>query len=206
MDSLISVKINVTDMPERSMAENSAGNTLVGDAIAVANADASTVYTLSGHGHGLFSVSRNSDNDAQIAVAACAIINYEDAPSYVLTLHADTAGTEDVRVAITVTDDPNEQLALTLTANPSDATQTVGSTVVFTGVATGSPVATSELHYAWGAQDQGGGHGFSESINTSTSFTVTGDRVATHMYDMRVGYHGGTSVESNQIVIAWQAQ
>ena len=206
VDSLISVKINVTNMPERSVAENSAGNTLVGDAIEVDNADASTVYTLSGHGHGLFSVSRNSDNDAQIAVAADAIINYEDAPSYVLTLHADTAGTEDVRVAITVTDDPNEQLALTLTANPSDATQTVGTTVVFTGVATGSPVATSELHYAWGAQDQGGGHGISESINTSTSFSVTGDRAATRVYDMRVGYHGGTSVESNEIVITWQAQ
>lgn len=207
VDSLISVKINVTDMPERSVAENSAGNTLVGDAIAVANADASAAYTLSGHGHGLFSVERDSSNNAQIKVAAGAIINYEDAPSYVLTLHADTAGTEDVRVAITVTDDPNEQLAITLTASPSDATQTVGSTVVFTGVATGSPVATSELHYSWGAQDQGpqGGNGISESL-TSPSFTVTGDRVATRVYDMGVGYHGGTSVRSNKIVITWQAQ
>lgn len=205
VDSLISVKINVTDMEERTVAENSVGGALVGDAIAVANADASTVYTLSGHGHGLFAVERDSSNDAQIKVASGVVINYEDAPSYILTLSADTAGTEDVRVAITVTDDPNEQLALTLTANPSDATLTVGTQVVFTGVATGSPVATSELHYAWGAQDQGGGHGTSRSIGSSTSFTVTGDRVATRVYDMRVGYHD-TSVESNQIVITWQAQ
>lgn len=205
VDSSISVRINVTDLEERSVAENSVGGVLVGDAIAVANANTSTVYTLSGNGHGLFSVERDSGNNAQIRVAAGAVINYEDASSYILNLHADTAGTEDVRIAITVMDDPNEQLAITLTANPSGATQTVGSTVVFTGAVTGSPVATRELTYAWGAQDQGGGHGTSHSIH-SPSFTVTGDRVATRVYNMRVINPDETVVVSNLVVVTWQAQ
>lgn len=203
VDSSISVKINVTDMPERSVAENSAENTLVGDAIEVANADANTAYTLSGHGHGLFSVERDSSNNAQIKVAAGAVINYEDAPSYILNLHADTAGTEDVRVAITVTDDPNEQLAITLTASPSGATQTVGSTVVFTGTVTGSPVPTSELLYYWGEYDQGGGNALGMNIH-STSHSVTGDRAATRQYHMGVRYDGITDVLSDWIVITWQ--
>jgi len=208
VDNSISVKINVTDLEERSVTENSVGGTSVGAAIVVANADASTKYSLSGHGSGLFSVERDSSNNAQIKVAAGAIINYEDAPSYILTLSADTAGTEDVRVAITVTDDPNEQLAMTLTASPSDATQTVGSTVVFTGTVTGSPVATSRLEYSWWEHDQGGAHGLSENLD-SPSHTVTQSRVATREYRMRVLWKEGSTiaqeVHSNWVVIDWQA-
>ena len=203
VDSLISVKINVTDMPERAVAENSAGNTLVGDAIEVANADASTVYTLSGHGHGLFSVERDSSNNAQIKVAAGAVLNYEDVPSYILTLHADTAGTEDVRVAITVTDVPNEQLAITLTANPSGDTQTVGTRVTFTGKVTVSPVATSQLEYTWWERDADGQNAI---VVLMDGHTRTESRLlpGTRAYSMQVSYGNEPKVTSNTITIVWE--
>ena len=208
VDNSISVKINVTDLEERSVTENSVAGTSVGAAIVVANADASTKYSLSGHGSGLFSVERDSSNNAQIKVAAGAIINYEDAPSYILTLSADTAGTEDIRVAITVTDVPNERLAIALTANPSDATQTVDSTVVFTGRVTASPVATSQLQYDWIERNRG----TNTTTNTQThslSRTVSEGAATTIEYTMKVWYpiegEDPAVTYSNQIVITWQA-
>lgn len=205
MDNSIAVKINVTDLEERSVAENSVGGTLVGDPIAVANANTSTVYTLSGNGHGLFSVERNSGNNAQIRVAPGGVINYEDAPSYVLTLHADTDGAEDVRIAITVVDNPTERLAVTLTANPSSATQTVGNSVVFTGTVTGAPVPTSRLKYSWVERDRGTQITENRQIH-SHSHTVSAARAATIEYQMRVWYQEGMEADSNQIVIDWQAE
>ena len=207
VDHTISVNITVTDQPEaeRSVGENSAGDTNVGVPIVVAGASANTTYTLAGDGNALFTVERDANNDAQIKVAAGAVLNYEDASSYILTLNADTAGnTQDVRVTINVVDDPDEQLAITLTADPSGTTQTVGTQVVFTGTVTGSPVPTSELMLGWGERDQGGGNALGEDIH-SLSRTVTGDRVATRQYHMRVWYSGATSVQSNWIVIDWQA-
>ena len=205
VDNRISVMINVTDVLERSVNENSTGGTLVGLPIPVQDADSDTNYTLSGQGSNQF-VAENSSGDAQIKVAPGVVINYEDAPSYDLILHADTEGTEDVRVIIDVVDDPNEQLAFSMTANPS-ATQTVGSTVVFTGTVTGSPVATSRLGYGWFEHDQGGGNSIAEVID-SPSRTVTGANAGTREYRMRVFWHEGEIVagqlHSNWITITWQ--
>ena len=206
VDSAISVRIDVTDRPEevRSVGENSPGGILVGDAIVVPQADATTVYGLAGEGHELFTVERDPDNNAQIAVAAGATLNYEDAQSYVLTLKADTGGNmQSIVVIINVEDDPNEWLSITLTAVPSGDVQTVGSQVVFTGTVTGSPVATSQLLYGWWEHDLGG-IGTSETI-PSPSLTLTGDRVGTRGYIMGVGYEGVYPVDSNEIVIDWQA-
>ena len=206
VDSAISVRIIVIDQTEevRWVEENSPGGILVGDAIVVPQANATTVYSLTGSGHGLFTVERDSENNAQIAVAAGAVLNYEDAVSYDLTLHADTDGSaRGLGVTINVEDDPNERLSITLAAFPSGDVQTVGSQVVFTGTVRGSPVATSELLYGWWEHDLGG-TGFSETI-PSPSRTVTSDRVATREYIMRVWQEGAYSVDSNPIVIDWQA-
>ena len=202
-DSTISVRMNVTDLVERSVAENSAGGTPVGNAIVVANASATTTYTLSGNGHGLFSVERDSSNNAQVKVAPGAIINYEDAASYLLTLHADTDGTVDVRFMIHVEDDPSEQLAMTLTASPSGTTQTVGTRVDFTGTATGSPVATSQLEYSWWERDQESGNVTDVRI-TSPFRSVLPVLPGTYEFWMSVRYEGATAVESNRIVITFE--
>ena len=218
VDHTISVGITLTDQPEaeRSVGENPAGDTNVGDAIVVAGASASTVYTLAGDGNDLFTVERDANNDAQIKVAADAVLNYEDASSYILTLNAsDGVNAQDVRVTINVVDDPDEQLAITLTADPSGSPQIFGTDVEFTGIVRNSPVATGELLYGWGEHDQGGGHALSADIHSlSRTVTFTSQQAAdrnppvktvTREYHMRVWYSGVTAVESNQIVITWQA-
>ena len=204
VDSAILVKISATDLPEaeRSVDENSTGGALVGDAIPVANADTSTTYTLSGQGHRLFAVERDSSNNAQIEVADGVVLNYEDAPRYTLNLHADTDGTEDVRVTINVVDDLFEEIVITLTANPSGDTQNRGAEVVFTGTVTGSPVPTSELQYSWTEVDQGGGNQIFEQSGPSQR--VAERRTVTRVYSMAVRYEGITWIQSNEIVIAWQ--
>ena len=204
VDNSISVKINVTDVPlERSVSENLDGGVLVGDAIVVANATTSTVYTLSGDGSDLFSVHRDPSNNAEIKVPAGTALNYEDAWSYFLTLHADTDGTEDVRVVISVVDVPNERLAITLAASPSAATQNTGTSVVFTGTVISSPVPTSQLSYTWHEEDSGGGNATTTEIS-SPSQTVTEQKAGTRKYWMGVSYEGATPTTSDKIVITWQ--
>ena len=140
------------------------------------------------------------------------VINYEDAPSYLLTLHADTNDTtvtEDVRVAIKVLDDPNERLAVTMTTNSPTLTPRISSSVVFTGTVTGAPVPTSELSYEGHAESPGGEREVNTALS-SPSWTVTESSAGTRKYWMYVSYldeHGiATSQNSNEITLNWQAQ
>ena len=214
VDNTIAVHVTLTDQPEaeRSVAENAAEGTDVGAAIVVAGASASTTYSLSGQGEGLFTVERDSGNNAQIKVAAGAVLNYEDAQSYVLTLTAsDGDNVQEIRVTISVEDDPNEQLSLTVTANPSGATQTVGTQVTFTGTVANSPVATSELLFSWWERDRGGAsNALAEDIHTPY-WATTWNEAGTREYGMRAWYPTGngneisTAARSNTIVIEWQA-
>ena len=80
-----------------------------------------------------------------------AVLNYEDASSYILALSADTAGTEDVRVTINVVDDPNEQISITIEL---DSTH-VPLAAEITATVTNSPVPTSELYYLAHAESPG---------------------------------------------------
>ena len=117
----IEVRVDLTDVVERSVAENSAAGTPVGDPIVVAGASTSTMYALVGSGHDLFSVERDSDNNAQIEVAAGASLDHETTASYDLTLTV--SGGDDIPVRINVTDVversvPENSLVRTLVGDP----------------------------------------------------------------------------------------
>ena len=203
---------------ERSVDENSAAGTPVGAPIPVHQGDDDDLtFTLTGTGHSLFSVEADAEGNAQIKVADGAVLNHEDTSSYVLNLsvsdnkdhesNPDASVDSVIWVTINVVDDPDEQLSITLTADPPATRQTVGNQVVLTGTVTGSPVATSRLKYGWGVEDQGGGNAGSGTLD-SPSWTVTDDRdrAVTREYRMRVWADGVTHVESNRIVIHWQAR
>ena len=155
--SVISVKINITEMTEiaRSVVENSEGGTPVGDPIATAHADADTTFTLPPEDNGLFTVGKVSGNKAQIMVAPDAILNAEDASTHTLTLRSDTDGhVTDIVVTITVEDDPNETLAIHLSAEPAGRTQPVNTEVTITARVTGATVANSALRFEYIIRDQ----------------------------------------------------
>ena len=87
----------------------------------------------------------------QLSVADDAVLNYEDAQSYVLILevsddkddegnHDDWAIDDTIAVQINIVDDPDEQLTVTLSADRT--TQTVGQPVILTAKVSNSPVAT----------------------------------------------------------------
>ena len=209
---------------ERSVQENSDHGTLVGDPIPVYQGDGDDLdFNLTGPGYSLFDVVEDSDGNAQIKVAGH--LHYEDRAEYILNLSVnddkdhesntgDDSADSNIWVRINVTDDPEEQLAIALTASRSDnmeavasgSTQSVGTELIFTATVTGSPVPTSDLRYRWEEIDQGGGHSISEEA-FSPSRTVTENRVATREYKMVVfWYENGNTQEvaSNKIVINWQ--
>ena len=142
----------------RSVPENSAAGTNVGDPIKVKepNAGDTLTYTLTGNGAGKFTAS-SVEGGTQIAVAQGATINYEDAASYELVLCVsdgeDERGNNDASVdqcnalSINIEDDSSEVLAITLTADRTS--QVVNAHVNFTWRVTSSPVASDRLSYLW---------------------------------------------------------
>lgn len=193
VDNSILVRINVTSqMPEeeRSVDENSAGGTLVGAPIVVAGANASTTYALSGNGSDLFDVVSTSTS-AQIEVADGAVLNYEDASSYILTLSADTAGTEDVTVTINVVDDPNEQISIAIELNYQRIAAEITATV------TNSPVPTSELVYMAHAESPGDLNQYNILLSSPT-WDFQEDFRGTRKYWIVVEYRDGIVLRTAQ--------
>ena len=195
----------------RAVAENSAGGTAVGDPIAVYEPDAGDTLTfgLTGVGAELFQAAANSDGNAQITVATGAVVNYEDAASYNLTLtvsdgkdgagNADSAVDHRIGVLVNITDDANETLAVTLTADPT--TQTVGGSVTLTARVTNSPVATSELEYVLEAQNVGGGSFIAKTLDRPTH-AVTWNVAVSRQYHFQVAADS-LPVTSNTVTVVW---
>ena len=128
MDDSITVTINVTDVDEtpafdaatamRNIAENSAENTNVGDAVTATDPDAGTTltYSLSGADAGSFTI----DSSGQIKVGPSPTLDYESAKKTytvvveVRDISTDTNPDATIDVTITVTD-VNEKPAFTET-------------------------------------------------------------------------------------------
>ena len=200
VDNSILVRINVTSQvpeEERSVDENAAGGTLVGAPIVVAGANASTTYALSGNGSDLFDVVSTSTS-AQIEVADGAVLNYEDASSYILTLSADTAGTEDVRVTINVVDDPNEQISVSIELDRQLLAAEITATV------TNSPVPTSQLQYKAHAESPGDTNEYNFLLGSPSWIFQESNFVGQRKYWIVVEYRDGGAVrtaQSNVVVI-----
>ncbi len=142
---------------ERSVRENAAAGTNVGDPIAVAVADDSNPldYWLTGEGSLPFDVTSVADG-AQITVATGASLDYETTPTYDLTLNVSddlgrtgyidlaTDHTLGVHIAL---EDENETPSVVLSANTT--TPVVGNTLTLTATVSNSPVASEDLRYTW---------------------------------------------------------
>ena len=122
---------------ERSVDENSAADTPVGDPVAVHRGDHDTLtYSLSGAGHSLFSVEADEDGNAQIKVAENARLDHELRKSYRLTLgvsdNKDREGNPDDSVDDTLlvkvlVNNVTEEAGVTITAseNPINTGETL---------------------------------------------------------------------------------
>ena len=208
VDSAISVKINVTNQEEveRSVAENSAANTLVGALVDVTDADTNTLsYTLSGHGHNLFSVERDATTgDAQIKTAGLGGLDYEARSTYHLTLgvtgYTDPLNDYTLVVIVTVTDVDEDDVAeagatdqgVTIKSLTGDGqlpqTVTTNTEVKLWASIGDLPPGATNLRVGWGVQDPDGdpqvnGHTGSEFHNTFTY-----DTPATRAFQVRIVY------------------
>ena len=204
-------------MVVRSVPENSAPGTLVGDPIAVMEPDSGDTLTpsLSGVGADQFTATSVSGG-IQIAVANGATLDYETTPSYKLTLgvsdgkdangNADTTVDDTIPVLINVTD-VDEPFSATLTVD--NDSPTVGQTVTFTVALHNRPDTTADLHHLITAREGGtevervGGSG---EIPT---FTRTKTTAGTYQY--RVGFWTWDSsgnridISSNTVTVTWSA-
>ena len=200
---------------ERSVRENTAAGTNVGDPIVVAVADDSNTldYWLTGEGSLSFDVTSVADG-AQITVATGASLDYETTPTYDLTLnvsdglgrtgYVDLATDHTLAVHIALTDDPGDDPSVALGA--STTTPTTGNKVVLTATVSNSPVALSHLHYRWTEYDVTTGQ-YRVTSNRSPTREVTHSSPGERRYSVRVWYRAtdGTVVgwDSNELTVTW---
>ena len=200
----------------RTVAENSQGVNL-GDPVPVLPGDDDTlVYSLTGVGAEKFDVDAVSGG-AQLSVADDAVLNYEDVHSYTLILGVsdgkdDNGNDNDVidgkiAVRINITDVPNEQMTVTLSADRT--TQLLGEPVILTAKVTNSPMATSQLNYEIyvANQDVPNRDVYERGVN-SLIFTARYNEFAvTRGYTFYVKYHPpgdeAQTIGSNVVLIEW---
>ena len=229
-DGAISVRINVTDQPEveRSVPENSAEGTVVGDAVEVTDAGTNTLaYTLTGHGHGLFTVERDATTGkAQLKVAGLAGLDHEARSTYHLTLgvtgYTDPLDDYTLVVIVTVTDVDETNVAeagttdlgvtiKSLTGN-GQLPQTVntGETVKLWASIGDLPQGASNLVVGWGVQDPAGGS--QHNLHTGSEFhkTFTYDTAGTRAFQVRILYDDSSGqfhlLNSPLVNVTWQDQ
>ena len=202
----------------RSVPENSAVGTNVGDPIAAKepNTGDTLTFTLVGDGADAFTVSGVAGR-AQIAVAANADLDYETIGFYDLTLQVsdskDHAGNTDTAIdhSIGVQIEIIDVLEFTVTLSASDTSPTVGDNITFTVSIENSPVPVSELHWRWGEQNHPVGDAFAASGTGdpgTRSVTYNGAvRRDYHMAFWRLDEHNNVvdEVETNVVQVTWNS-
>ena len=160
----IDVTIDVTNVNEaptftegsttnRSVAENTAANTNIGDAVAATDVDADTtlVYTLSGDDASFFSIVSTSGQ-----LQTKAVLDYETTTSYSVTITASDGSLEDsINVTIDVTDVNEAAPVFTdgTTTSRSVAENTAANTNIGTPVAATDADTGAVLEYTLGGDD-----------------------------------------------------
>ena len=166
----------------RSVPENSSPGVLLGGPIAVREPDGDTLtFSLTGEGADQFTASSVSGG-AQIAVAGGADLDYETAPSYDLALgvsdgkddagNADSSTDHTIVVEIEVTNDPRDDVTLTMTYSPdSPGTDTL---VTWTAHLHNLPENSGDVRYTWKERslysDGSGWSGWDTLLHTGSSF------------------------------------
>ena len=200
----------------RSIAENSAAGTSVGDPVAVKDPNSGDTLTfgLTGDGAGNFAAAADTNGNAQITVAMGATIDYETRTSYDLVLtvsdgkdgagNADTSVDHTIGLSINVTD-VDESFRATLEA--SSISLTVGETVTLTPTVYNAPAET--LHYAIDETKRGGQSERIAGFGAPQAVSRTKTEAGTYTYYMLFWPAGGTvsddGVETNRVTVTWSA-
>ncbi len=202
----------------RSVAENSQGVNL-GEPVAVKAGDNDELqYNLTGVGADKFKATAVSGG-AQLSVRDDAILNYEDATSYNLTLTVsdgkDEEGNNDnkaiddtIAVQINITDVSNEQMTVTLSAD--DTTLALGA-LTYLRAKVISPLPTSNLTYSIRAENQGEGvvpDVFEGPVGTHNYSVTYSESAVTRGYTFSVTYYSDAdgmdvTIKSNKVLINW---
>ena len=126
IDNTISVRIALNDLPEesRSVRENSPVGTLVGDPIVVPGADSGDSYFLVGDDARLFTVEKDTNNNAQIKVNGA--LDFETKGSYRVDLEINGNPNEAGPIDITIEIIDEEELSV---AENSDVGTVVGAPI-----------------------------------------------------------------------------
>ena len=146
----------------RSISENVDAGAPAGAPVAAADADGDSLsYTLSGIHSDSFTV----DNQGQIAVSECGVMDYEARAVYPLTLSvrdnknsagvADTADDASVGVTVNLTDvvsEPTNPNAPRVTLQPAVTTMTAGEVLTLTAVLSGMPACGMTVDHYWSEQ------------------------------------------------------
>ena len=213
--------LNFNEQPmfqvERSVTENAPSSTNVGAPVAVTGGnDGDTLtYELSGKGNSHFSVAGTPGGDAQVTVAAGAMLDYETRPSYDLVLSVsdrkDPEGNVDDRVDSTVAlrinlEDVTGDPGVTITA--TDTEPTVGEEVTFTVSSYSGDIPSAEhLTYLWTERDM---KNLKPEVNatvltsTTDSVSVTKNTAGEWRYQVHVSWSNSPGeVGSNKIIVTW---
>ena len=200
------ITVNVTNVNEpptfsegisttRTIAENSPGDTQVGDAFTADDPEDDTLaYNLSGTGHENFAV----DTNGQIIVASNAVLDFETRPTYTLDLHVSDAKDADgnsnsevddtITITINLTDvplPPQLELPAFSAAGTADTTSMLILKWVAPTLLEGTPSITGyEVQYREQEETNWIVHNF-ESDGSTSETTITGLASNTY-YDAQV--------------------
>lgn len=201
---------------ERSVKENTAVGTLVGDPIAVYRGDNDPLtLTLAGPGHGQFSVEADSDGNAQIKVAGN--LDYETKRSYGLTLGVsdgkDHEGNPDDSIDDTIPVRINVE-NVTFTVALSNPNPRAGESVTITLTLADPPpgIVRSNLSMYLDERPEGGGRGRVDMVVNHSALkgtaTVTKGSAQTVVFTPNAHTYANGQVRyisGHDFSITWQA-
>ena len=218
-----SVKIDATDNAApmfrvtRSVAENSAAGTPVGDPVDVSDSGDTLTFILTGEGADQFAASQVSGG-AQIAVAEGADLDFEFEPTYNLVMgvsdgkdangNADPSVDHTIAVRVELEDVAGDP---TLTLSASATSLKKGQNVTLTATANNLPEGHGHVSYRWIQIDPRDGRiitPYTRSASTWT-FTQEGGRDKPITYHFRVEAtwtKDGVETRlrsSNQVTVTW---
>ena len=182
------------DSTTRSVAENSAAGTNVGDAVTATDADGDALtYSLSGSS--AFTIDSGS---GQIAVASGATLDYETTSSYSVTVTANDGkgDTEAIAVTINVTDvGPPAKPDAPTVARSSTSPRTALDVSWTAPVNTGRPaISDYDVQYRKSGASSWTSHAFT---GTGTSTSISSLAAATYEVQVRAGNAEGTGAWSD---------
>ena len=201
----------------RTIAENVDAGAPVGAPLAAVDPDGDYLtYSLSGAHADRFTV----DNQGQIAVSPCGVMDYEAHAVYPLTLNvrddrnsageADTANDASIGVSVRLEDVSNEPAGAndpSLVMQPDRTTLAVGESVTLTANASRLPTCGPTVNYRW--ENSGDGENWTQNPDYDNLSTVTLTAAEAAQWHYRVKIPSVTDSEGNNLTsqayqITWE--